>query len=220
MEFLKTLFGDGESLTFEQFTEKAKAAKLNIVNIADGSYISRTKFDDKVNTLNQQVTDLNGQLAQRDADMNDLQNKLTAAQADASKLGEVQQSLTDLQTKYNADKQDFEQKLERQSYDFLLREKASSLNFTSPAAKRDFIREATDKGFKIDGESLLGYDDFVTKYKADNPGAMAEEKPAEPPTPPTPAPSIVLPGTQPTGGEKSVFGFQFNGVRPKADSGN
>lgn len=59
MEFLKTLFGNGESLTYEQLAEKIKAAKLNVVNIADGSYVSRTKFDDKVNTLTQQVTDLN-----------------------------------------------------------------------------------------------------------------------------------------------------------------
>lgn len=216
MEFLKTLFGNGEFLTYDQLAEKIKAAKLNVVNIADGSYVSRTKFDDKVNTLTQQVTDLNGQLTQRDADMADLNTKLTAAQADATKLGEVQQSFTDLQTKYNADKQAYERKLSQQSYDFLLREKASGLKFTSPAAKRDFIREATDKEFKIDGENLLGYDDFVTKYKADNPGAVAEDKPDGQATPPAPAPNIVLPGTQPSGGEKSVFGFQFNGVRPKA----
>jgi len=217
MEFLKSLFGEGEALTFEQFTEKARNAKLNIVNIADGSYISRAKHDDKVNALNQQITDLSGQITQRDTDMKDLQGKLTAAQADASKLGDAQTALTALQSKYDTDKQEYEQKLQKQSYDFLVREKANSLNFTSPAAKRDFIREVTDKGLKIDGENLLGYDDFVTKYKADNPGAMAEEKPTEPPTPPAPTPSIVLPGTQPTPGEKSLFGFQFNGVRPKAE---
>lgn len=215
MEFLKSLFGEGEALTFEQFTEKAKAAKFNIVNIADGSYISRAKHDDKVNTLNQQITDLSGQITQRDTDMEELKGKLSAAQADATKLGDAQTALTALQTKYDTDKQEYEQKLQKQSYDFLVREKANSLKFTSAAAKRDFIREVTDKGLKIDGENLLGYDDFVTKYKADNPGAMAEDKPAEPPAPPAPAPSIVLPGTQPNGGEKSVFGFQFNGVRSK-----
>lgn len=215
MDFLKSLFGEGEALTFEQFTEKAKAAKFNIVNIADGSYISRAKYDDKVNTLNQQITDLSGQITQRDTDMEELKGKLSAAQADATKLGDAQTALTTLQTKYDTDKQEYEQKLQKQSYDFLVREKANSLKFTSPAAKRDFIREVTDKGLKIDGENLLGYDDFVTKYKADNPGAMAEDKPAEPPTPPAPAPSIVLPGTQPNGGDKSLFGFQFNGVRSK-----
>lgn len=217
MEFLKSLFGENEALTFEQFTEKVKTAKLSIVNIADGSYISRAKHDDKVNALNQQITDLSGQIAQRDTDMEDLQGKLTAAQADASKLGDAQTALTTLQSKYDTDKQEYEQKLQKQSYDFLVREKANGLNFTSLAAKRDFIREVTDKGLKIEGESLLGYDDFVTKYKADNPGAMAEEKPAEPPTPPAPTPSIVLPGTQSTPSEKSLFGFQFNGVRPKAE---
>lgn len=217
MEFLKTLFGNGEALTFEQLSEKVKAAKLNVVNIADGSYISRAKYDDKVNTLNQQITDLNGQITQRDTDMADLNSKLTAAQADATKLSEVQQSLTTLQTKYDTDKQNYEQKLEKQSHDFLIREKANGMLFTSPAVKRDFIRAVSEVGLKRDGDSLLGYDDFVTKYRADNPGAFVEEKPDEP-TPPKPAPSIVLPGTQPNNSEKSIFGFQFNGVRPKPEN--
>ena len=86
MEFLKALFENGESLTYEQLAAKVSAAKLNVVNIADGAYVSRSKFDDKVNSLTQQVTDLNGQISQRDKDMSELQEKLTAAQADAGCL--------------------------------------------------------------------------------------------------------------------------------------
>lgn len=187
MEFLKALFKDG-ALTYDQLLEAVNEAKLNVVNIADGSYISKTKFDDKVAALNQQVKDLQGQVSQRDADLSDLSEKLTAAQADAGKLSEVQSSLTGLQSKYEADKQEWEHKNAQQAYEFMVRERANGLKFTSAAAKRDFIREANGKEFKVDGESLLGYDEFVTKYKADNPGAMVEEKP-EAPTQPT----IVVP---------------------------
>lgn len=194
MEFLKALFKDG-ALTYDQLLEAVNEAKLNVVNIADGSYISKTKFDDKVAALNQQVKDLQGQVSQRDADLSDLSEKLTAAQADAGKLSEVQSSLTGLQSKYEADKQEWEHKNAQQAYEFMVRERANGLKFTSAAAKRDFIREANGKEFKVDGESLLGYDEFVTKYKADNPGAMVEEKP-EAPTQPT----IVVPA---------------NGVTPK-----
>ena len=89
MEFLKALFGDGQ-LTFEQFAEAVKAAKMNLVNLADGGYVSQAKFDDKVNGLNQQVSQLNEQISQRDADMATLRTSLEAAQADASKLPGVQ----------------------------------------------------------------------------------------------------------------------------------
>jgi outer membrane murein-binding lipoprotein Lpp len=189
MEFLKALFGD-EALTYDQLLSKVQEGKLNVVNIADGSYISRDKYNDKVNDLSQQVTDLKGQITQRDADMADLNDKLTAAQADAGKLSEAQTALTGLQAKYDTDMQNWEAKLAQQNYEAMVRERANGLQFTSPAAKRDFVREANSKGFKVDGESLLGYDDFVSKYKADNPGALVEPAPADP----TPTPTVVLPG--------------------------
>lgn len=193
MDFLKSLF-NGEALTYEQLLAKVQEGKLTVVNIADGSYVSRDKFNDKVNTLTQQVSDLQGQITQRDADMADLNNKLTAAQADAGKLAEVQTTLTGLQSQYEADKQAWESKNAQQAYEFMVRERANTLQFTSPASKRDFLRQATDMGFKVDGESLLGYDDFVNKYKAENPGALVEEQPE--PTPPSP--KIVIPNNPPT----------------------
>ena len=194
MDFLKALFNGG-ALTYDQLLAAVTEAKLNVVNIADGSYIAKTKFDDKVATLNQQVKDLQDQVSQRDADLSNLNEQLTAAQADAGKLSEVQSSLAGLQSKYETDKQEWEHKNAQQAYEFMVRERANGLKFTSAAAKRDFVREATGKEFKVDGESLLGYDEFVTKYKADNPGAVVEDKPETTPRQPT----IVVPanGTTP-----------------------
>ncbi len=225
MEFLKALFENGEALTYDQLAEKVRAGKLNVVNISDGSYVSKAKFDDKVGTLSQQVTDLQGQITQRDTDLKDLQGKLTSAQADAGKLGDVQTAFTDLQTKYTTDKQEWEQKHQQQAYEFMVRERTNGLKFSSPAAKRDFIREVNEKGLKVDGDTLLGYEDFVTKYKADNPGALVDSTPApgndpsaqpgNSPSAPEKQPTIVLPNTQQPAPEKSAFGFHFNGVRPK-----
>ncbi len=199
MEFLKTFFKDG-ALTYDELLTAVKEAKMNVVDIADGSYVSKTKFDNKVNALSQQVTDLQEQVTQRDTDLAGLNEKLTAAQADASKLSDAQAELTGLQSKYETDKQEWEAKSARQAYEFMVRERANTLKFTSPAAKRDFIGQANEKGFKVDGESLLGYDDFVTKYTADNPGALVEEKPAGDPTP-TP-PTIVIPNNGPKVSQK------------------
>lgn len=217
MEFLKALFANGEALTFDQLVEKAKAAKINAVNLADGGYVSQDKYNDKVTSLSQQVTDLQGQLTQRDTDMAALKTTLTAAQADASKLGEAQQALTDLQTKYDADKQGFEQKLSQQAYEFAIREKANGLQFSSGSAKKAFIQEAIGKGFKMDGDTILGYEDFVTKYKEEDPGTFKAEEPADGSNGGGKGkPDIVLPngGGKPSGGGSDLFQFAFNGVRP------
>jgi len=76
-----------------------------------------------------------------------------------------------------------------------VRERANGLKFTSEAAKRDFLGQANVKDFQLDGETLIGYNEFFDKYKAENPTAFVEEKPADPPAdPPAPKPNIVLPG--------------------------
>ena len=210
MEFLKNLFKDNEALTYEQLAQKAAEAKINAVNIADGSYVSRAKFDDNVNTLKQQVTDLQGQIAQRNTDMTDLQTKLTAAQTDAGKLTEAQANLAKLQKKYDDDAKAWNAKNQKMAYEYAVKERANQINFSSAAAKRDFIREAISKDFKVDGETLLGYEDFRAKYEAENPGAIVVQKD---PDSDKKKPQIVPPAGNNTPPEKELFNFHFNGVR-------
>lgn len=166
--------------------------------------------------LTQQINDLQNQLAQRDTDMTTLQEQLTAAKTDAGKLTEAQEALTALQGKYAADQKKWEERNAKQAYEFAVREGAGKLKFTSAAAQRDFIREATAKKLAMENGKLLGFDDFTEAYKAENPGALAEDKPEEPVKPDN-KPEIVLPQTQPgtaAAGTESVFNFAFHGVRP------
>lgn len=172
-----------------------KTKHVRFADLSEGGYVSVDKFNAQVNGLNQQVKDLQGQLASRDTDITGLQEKLTAATADASKLVEVQQQLTGLQAKYTRDQKDWETKTTKQRKEFMVRERANGLKFTSEAAKRDFLGQANVKDFQLDGETLIGYNEFFDKYKAENPTAFVEEKPADPPVdPPAPKPNIVLPG--------------------------
>lgn len=61
MEILKKLF-NGQALTFEQFTAALGAASdIKLVNLADGGYVSKEKFDAKVDeltTANNTIKDL------------------------------------------------------------------------------------------------------------------------------------------------------------------
>ena len=149
-----------------------KTKHVRFADLSEGGYVSVDKFNAQVNGLNQQVKDLQGQLASRDTDITGLQEKLTAATADATKLAEVQQQLTGLQAKYTKDQKDWEIKTTKQRKEFMLRERANGLKFTSEAAKRDFLGQANVKDFQLDGETLIGYNEFFDKYKAENPTAF------------------------------------------------
>lgn len=205
MEFLKALFGNGEALTFDQLMEKAQAAQMKVVNLADGGYVSQSKFNDKTGMLNQQVTDLQSQLAQRDSDISTLRESLTAAQNDVTKLGDTQRALTEMQTRYNTEKQQYEDRLSSQAYEFAVRERVNGLHFSSKAAKTAFMKSAIEKKFAMENGNLLGFDDYVTQYKAEDSGAFAQEQPNDPaPAPaPAPTPTVVLPsGGKPNPGKK------------------
>lgn len=167
-----------------------KTKHVRFADLSEGGYVSRNKYDDKVNGLSQQITDLQSLISQRDTDLAGLNDQLSAAQADAGQLAEAQKQLSSLQAKYDKDSKAWEARNARQAYEYAIRSKANELKFSSAAAKKEFIREAIAQEFKQDGETLLGYTDFVTKYQESDPGAFAAEKPADP----TPAPTIVLPG--------------------------
>lgn len=194
MELLKNLFSEGEALTYDQLTEKINAAGMKLANIADGSYVSRDKMDSKVKGLQGQITDLQAQVKQRDTDMADLQTKLTAAQTDADKLASVQSDLAALRKQREDDGKAWAQKIAAQAYEFAVREKAGEVKFSSNAAKKQFIADAIAKQFKQDENGKVqGYDEFLTQYKADDPGSFVSDDPAPAPAPKPNAPSITVP---------------------------
>ena len=142
----------------------------------------------KTDTLNEQITALNEQIKQRDADLTAMRDKLTAAQADAGKRTEAQTALSDLQAKYAADQKAWDEQKAAQAYEFAVKSKAGELKFSSNAAKNDFIRSAIEKGMKLDGDTILGFEDFKKAYMDADPTAFVPEEPAKP------SPTITLPG--------------------------
>lgn len=184
-------------------------------DIENAKSAAAKKFDSERETLQGQIEDLKTQVTQRDADLSDIQKQLTAANENADKLAEAQKSLSSLQKKYETETKAWEAKNAQQAYEFAVREKANTLKFSSEAAKREFIRDAIAKEFKMEQNNLLGFDDYVNIYKESDPGAFAVEKEPEPPKadpepapepePPKKQPNIVLPGNSGIqGGAKSL----------------
>ena len=55
-----------------------------------------------------------------------------------------------MQGKYDADVKGMQQKLSDQAYEFAVKEFAATKEFTSEAAKREFIRAMKEAGLKLD----------------------------------------------------------------------
>lgn len=183
--------------------------KQNGEDIENAKSKKAKEFETERDSMNSTITDLRGQLDARTNDVAGLTEKLTAAQTDAGKLTEAQSALEKIQRRYETEKADWEKKTAQQKYDFAIREQVSGLKFTSTAAKKEFTREAIEAGLKMDGDTLMGFGDFVAKYRESDPTAFVEDpkpqkNPADPePTPGTdPKPTITVPGTSGAGGVK------------------
>ena len=114
----------------------------------------------------------NTDIAQRDTDLATLQEKLKNAGADADKLSNLQTDFDNLQQTYNTAKADYEKQLEKQAYDFAIRENVANLKFSSNSAKKAFIADITAKNLSMENGKILGFDDFVNAYKEQDAGAF------------------------------------------------
>lgn len=183
---IKEIFDKAENgtLTFEQFEAIAKDGGAKFTDLSEGKYVSKSKYDDDVGAKDTSIAQLNDTIAQRDKDLGDLQTKLKEAGTDTSKLADLQTSFDSLQSKYTADMQAYQQQLADQKYEFAVKEFANSKEFTSHAAKRDFVRSLLSEKLKMKDDTIIGAEDFVTAYTKDNEDAFVTKKESnEPGTP-------------------------------------
>ncbi len=218
---IEQLFEGAENgtLTLEQFKAAVKSNNAKFVDINEGNYVSKHKYDDDIKGLNNQIETLNSTITQRDGDLEQLRKDLEAAGTNQESLQALQTSFTDLQGKYDADTKAYKSQLKKQAYEFAVKEFASGKKFTSQAAKRDFINSMITKDLKMEGDKILGAEDFVTAYSADNADAFVVETPPDPE--PNPKPTFVnpTPGGQPNEVNGFTSAFHFTGVRPIPNQG-
>lgn len=228
---IKDLFDNAENgtLTYEQFEAATKENGAKFADLSDGKYVSKSKYDADlkakdtlIETANGQIAELNTTIGTRDTDLANLQKQLEEAGQDADKLAELNNQFTGLQTKYEDDIKAYQSKMQQQAYEFAVKEFANTKKFTSQAAKRDFTQAMIKRGLQMEGDKLIGGDDFVSIYAQENDDAFYKEPEPTPipdipqePTPKVVVPEIVAPtpGPAPDGGSDNGFHFNFTGVR-------
>lgn len=197
---IKELFEKAENgtLTYEQFEALRGDAKF--VDLSEGKYVSKQKYDSDITAKTTEIQNLNNTIELRNTDLSSLKGQLDAAGADTAKLAELTERLGALQTKYDADTQKWQAELAQKAYESAVREFANDVKFTSKAAKRDFVNAMIKKNLTLEGDKIIGGNDFLDAYTAENADAFAAKEAA------APVPTFVAPtpGEGSAGAKKSL----------------
>lgn len=226
---IKELFdkAEGGTLTYEQFEALVKESGAKFADLSDGGYVSKSKYEADIKAKDTEIADkdgqietLNGTIATRDTDLAGLQKQLEEAGQDATKLAELNTQFSGLQQKYEDDVKNYQAQMQKQAYEFAVKEFASTKNFSSQAAKRDFVKSMIERNLEMEDGKIIGREDFAEKYSSENADAFVVEKAEPEPQPePTPAPSPAVPEFMastpgPTSSDAgNAFNFGFTGVR-------
>ena len=165
MKKLVDIIGKEEFEKLSEETQKKFEKEEFIEN--DGTYIPKTKFDN----LNEQKKDLENQLKET----NDKVQELSKVDTE-----ELKQKIADLQKKYDEDTKALNDKYEAREYDIKLKDYAKDLKFSSNSAKKSFMNDLKERELKFEDDKLVGFDDFVSSYKENDPTAFIEEDKDEP----------------------------------------
>lgn len=149
MDFLKKLFGD-KALTFDEFTKAVEGDKeLKLVNLSDGGYVAKEKFDAK------------------ETELKNISTQLTAAnkQIESFKGMDVEgikKAADEWKTKFETATADSEKQIAALRRDnavdrALMAAKAKNPKLAKAALNMDLI--------KLDGENLLGLNEQLENLK-------------------------------------------------------
>ena len=201
---IENIFTEADGpLTLEQFNELASSKGAKFADLSEGNYVSVAKHDAELHSLEQQIETLTDQVAQREADVQDLAARLQEAGNTEDALNEAYARLNALQEKYNEDAEAYEEQLSRQAREFAVKEYAATKEFTSNAAKELYIEkllDSEDVDFNRKGE-LEGMEDFDARFaeKYENAFYVKPEEPeSKLPEPEAPKPKFLgqTPGAQ------------------------
>ena len=184
-DYLKALFGTDDegnpvALTFDELTKALGENKdIKLVNLAEGKYVSKEKFDAKETELagvKEQLSEANGTIqSYKDMDIDG-----------------IKQSAADWEEKYKNDTKALEDRLAAQERSHNEEMFISGYAFTSKAAKEGVMAEFIKKQFPYENGEFTGAKEFMDALKADDDykAAFVSDEPIPEPTPePTPEPN-------------------------------
>jgi hypothetical protein len=182
MDFLKALFEGNETgtLTYEQFASAAKASGIKLADLSKGEYVAKKKYEDDLNGKETLIADLNATIDTRNTDLKALQEKLDKAGTDSTQIENLSGELEKLRKDYDKATKEYNSKLQKQAYEFAVKEFAGEQSFSSNAARRDFINSMLAKNLPMENGNIMGAKDYMAEYAKDNSDAFVVKEEPKP----------------------------------------
>nr|DAO77685.1 MAG TPA: minor structural protein [Caudoviricetes sp.] len=89
----------------------------------------------------------------------------------------IKQSAEEWKTKYNTETQALNERLNKQEYEYAVKDYLSNFKFSSDLVKKAIISEFNSKEFKLENGSFLGADDYMKSLQESDPGAFISSDP-------------------------------------------
>lgn len=163
------------ALTNEQVREILSAAGVDEEHMKEAANKIISGHLESVNALRLDVEKYRGDAEK----LPGLEKELETLKKAGGDVATVQQQLTDLQAKYDADIADRDAKLADRDYSDAITRAISGkdLKFSSKSAERAFIAALKEQRLELKDGELGGVDDFIKSQKEADPDAFAPDKP-------------------------------------------
>ena len=145
---------------YNQVIKKAGDNKIAIVS--DGNWFPKDKFD-QVNNDNKE---LKQQLKSRDTQLDELKTKATGNE-------DLQKQIQTLQDQNGQIKEEYESKIQKQTFDYALKDALTVAKVRNPKAAKALLNT---EAIKLDGDKLLGLEEQLKTIKESDPYLFEEVK--------------------------------------------
>ncbi len=169
MEFLKQILGDDlysqveSKINSYNSDEKNKDNQVKIVNLSEGNYVGKDKFDAKeteLKNLNTQLTEANKQIESfKEMD-----------------IESIKKSAEDYKLKFEQAQKEADEKVKEMQYDSDLAEYVKNLKINDDVHAENLKKMIKEKKLPFENGKLIGGDDIVNIYKEKYPSVFKAEE--------------------------------------------
>ncbi len=169
MEFLKQILGDDlysqveSKINSYNSDEKNKNNQVKIVNLSEGNYVGKDKFDAKETEL----TDLKQQLDNANKQIDDFKEM---------DIDAIKKTANDYKQKFEQAQKEKDIKIKEMQYDSDLTEYMKTLKINDDVHAENLKKMIKDKKLPFENGKLIGGDDVVNMYKEKYPSVFKNEE--------------------------------------------